>query len=377
MYEIQGKPLVIVVNVYYNYGKRLRTYFSFSFQVSVEPFMTITIKDIAEKAGISYATVSRALNGKYGVNPETRRQVLEIAASLNYSPNAIARGLVKKKTLSIGLIIPDITNPFFPEVARGVEDYSEKRDYSIFLCNSNWDKNKENRYVRLLVEKRVDGLIIAPSASTVTDEDRKVFSRLPVVLMSGVQPGSGTASVVVDTVKGGFIAGRHLVERGARKPCFIGGAEDSFSVKERYEGFLEAVTAAGIPLLPPYVKFGDYRQKSGYRIMKELLLTDEKPDAVFASNDLLAIGALEAIREAGIRVPEDIALIGFDNIPTAAFRGVELTTVDHPKYRMGELAAEILLEKIEGAESSLSGETGDDDGCRVILEPELIIRKTA
>ncbi len=332
--------------------------------------MTTTIKDIAEKAGVSYATVSRALNGKYGVNQETRRQIIEIASTMNYSPNAIARGLVKKQTHTIGLIIPDITNPFFPEVARGVEDFSEKMNFSIFLCNSNWDKNKESRYVKLLIEKRVDGLIIAPSRSIITGDDRLVYSRLPVVLMSGVQSGCGTASVVVDNVKGGYIAGKHLIDKGRKNLCFLGGAEDSFSVKERYEGFLDAVKSSGLILSEGMVRFGDYRQKSGYSIMKELLEGSSRPDSIFASNDLLAIGALEAIQEKGLKVPDDIAVIGFDNIATAAFQGVELTTVEHPKYRMGELAAEMLLSRI-GAQ----GEVSKDE--RVVLEPELIVRKTA
>lgn len=333
--------------------------------------MTVTIKDIAEKAGVSYATVSRALNYKYGVNPSTRRQILEIASSMNYSPNAIARGLVKKQTHTIGLIIPDITNPFFPEVARGVEDMSEKMGYSIFLCNSNWDKTKENRYVKLLIEKRVDGLILAPSASVITEEDRQIYSRLPVVLMSGVQSGSGTSSVVVDNVKGGYIAGKYLIEKGRKKLCYIGGAEDSFSVKERFEGFFQAAESSiSVSLSPDLVKFGDYRQKSGYRIMKELLENRNIPDAVFASNDLLAIGVIQAIRASGLKVPEDISVIGFDNIAAAGFGEVELTTIEHPKYRMGELAAGILLEKID-----LKPEMQENK--RVVLEPELIIRRTA
>ncbi|MDX9801229.1 MAG: LacI family DNA-binding transcriptional regulator [Spirochaetia bacterium] len=333
--------------------------------------MTVTIKDIAEKAGVSYATVSRALNYKYGVNSTTRQHILEIASTMNYSPNAIARGLVKKQTYTIGLIIPDITNPFFPEVARGVEDMSEKQGYSIFLCNSNWEKSKENRYVKLLIEKRVDGLILAPSSSIVTAEDRQVYSRLPVVMMSGVQSGCGTGSVVVDNIKGGFIAGKYLIEKGRKKLSFIGGAEDSFSVKERYEGFMQAAECfLSVALSPDLVRFGDYRNKSGYRIMKELLEKKNIPDAVFASNDLLAIGILQAIKDAGLKVPEDIAVVGFDNIAAAGFGEVELTTIEHPKYRMGELAAGMLLDKID-----LKPEINENE--RVVLEPELIIRRTA
>ncbi len=333
--------------------------------------MNTTIKDIAKKAGVSYATVSRALNGKYGVNPSTREEIIKLAEDMNYSPNAIARGLVKRQTHTVGLIIPDITNPFFPEVARGAEDLLEKKGYSVFLCNSNWEKNRENKYINLLIEKRVDGLVIAPSSSIVTDSDRKQFARLPVVLMSGVQAGCGTDSVVLNNIKGGFIAGKYLLEKGRRKFCFIGGSEDSFSVMERYEGFMKALEGYGSSVISQdYVKFGDYREKSGYRIMKSLILEKKIPDAVFASNDLLALGAIQAISEEGFRMPEDIAVIGFDNIAPASFRGVELTTVEHPKYRMGELAVSMLLERIEDPEKR-----GKEE--RLVLDPELIIRRTA
>lgn len=333
--------------------------------------MIVTIKDIAEKVGVSYATVSRALNDKYGVNAATKQQILEAATLLNYSPNAIARGLVKKQTHTIGLIIPDITNPFFPEVARGVEDYLEKKDYSVFLCNSNWEKSKENRYVKLLIEKRVDGLIVAPAASAVSEADRIIYSKLPVVLMSGAQPDSGTTSVVVNNSKGGYIVGRYFYNIGRKKLCFIGGSEDSFSVGERFEGFSAAAKECGIAISNNMINFGDYRQKSGYLIMKNLIDKKNIPDAVFASNDLLALGALDAILEAGLKVPKDIAVIGFDNIVSAGFHGIELTTVEHPKYKMGEIAAEKLLEIIE------SGEIKKSNFKRIVLEPELIVRKTA
>ena len=333
--------------------------------------MDTTIKDIAKIAGVSYATVSRALNDKYGVNPATREEIVRIAEELNYSPNAIARGLVKKQTHTVGLIIPDITNPFFPEVARGAEDLLEKEGYSVFLCNSNWEKKRENKYINLLIEKRVDGLLIAPSASIITESDRKQFERLPVVLMSGVQSGSGTDSIVLNNIKGGYIAGQYLLGKGRRKFCFIGGAEDSFSVKERYTGFLKSVEGYnGCVLSPDMVKFGDYREKSGYRIMKDLITERKIPDAVFASNDLLALGAMQAISEEGLRIPEDISVIGFDNIATASFRGVELTTVENPKYRMGELAVKMLLARIDNPDKKERNE-------RLVLDPELIIRKTA
>ena len=333
--------------------------------------MDTTIKDIAKIAGVSYATVSRALNDKYGVNPATRETILRIAGELNYSPNAIARGLVKKETYTVGLIIPDITNPFFPEVARGAEDLLEKEGYSVFLCNSNWEKKREKRYIDLLIGKRVDGLIIAPAASSLTEEDRVDFKRLPVVLMNNVQSGTGIDSVVLNNVKGGYIAGQYLLGKGRRKFCFIGGSEDSFSVKERFSGFLKSVEGYDRNVLPPdMIKFGDYRERSGYRIMKDLIDEKKIPDAVFASNDLLALGAIQAVSDAGLSIPEDVAIIGFDNIATASFRGVELTTIEHPKYRMGEIAVKMLLKRIDNPEREEKEE-------RLVLDPELIIRKTA
>ena len=197
--------------------------------------MDTTIKDIAKIAGVSYATVSRALNDKYGVNPITRDEILRIAEELNYSPNAIARGLVKKQTHTVGLIIPDITNPFFPEVARGAEDLLEREGYSVFLCNSNWEKTRENKYINLLIEKRVDGLIIAPSASVVSDSDKKQFERLPVVLMSGVQSGSGTDSVVLNNVKGGVYCRAVSPRERTQKILFYRGCRGFFFCKGTFQ----------------------------------------------------------------------------------------------------------------------------------------------
>lgn len=189
--------------------------------------------------------------------------------------------------------------------------------------------------------------------------------------MSGVETTGGIDSVVLNNIKGGYIAGQYLLGKGRRKFCFLGGAEDSFSVKERYSGFLKSVEGYdGCVLSPDMVKFGDYREKSGYRIMNKLIEEGKIPDAVFASNDLLALGAIQAISDKGLRIPEDISVVGFDNIATASFRGVELTTIENPKYRMGELAVKMLLKRIENPENDLGEE-------RLVLDPELIIRKTA
>ena len=330
--------------------------------------METTIKHIARITKVSYATVSRALNNKKGVKPETRRRVLSVAEKLNYQPNAIARGLVKKETYSVGLVIPDITNPFFPEVARGIEDQANEAGYSVFLCNTNWEESRENRYLKLLTEKRVDGIIIAPTSNRMDFLDGVLPGRIPVVFVSSSVKNSEHSSVVIDNILGGFLATSHLIESGYRDIGFIGAPKDSLTLDERLEGYKMAFRKHNLIINDAFIQFGDFKKETGYNIIKRMVSKGKCPRAVFAENDLLALGVIQGAKELDLLVPEDLAVVGFDDIPFAAFPEIQLTTICQPKHDMGKIAFDLLLERMV---------TNEIRKKRVILEPELVVRRSS
>lgn len=326
--------------------------------------MTATIKDIAKKTGVSYATVSRALSGRAGVNEETRKIILAEAVNMDYQPNAVARGLVTKKTNIIGLAIPDITNPFFPEIARGVEDAASELGYNIFLCNTNWNFAKEEIYLRVLQERRVDGIIITP----VSDEKMYNNIQVPMVFISRIPHEVSNSFVVIDNVRGGFLATKQLLESGYKRVAFIGGKSEVHVSAERLEGYKSALNRYKYPVDEALILNGKFNSQSGYEIAGKLLSTPNPPDAVFAANDVIALGVLQRVKEVGLNVPGEFGIVGFDDIPFAAYSQIQMTTISQPKYQMGKFAAEICI-----------GEIGDktrNDSKKMILEPELVIRGT-
>jgi LacI family transcriptional regulator len=376
--------------------------------------LQITIKDIAKEAHVSFATVSRAFNGVYGVRPATRKRILEIAERLNYTPNGIARGLVRKQTKTIGLILPDITNPFYPEVARGIEEGAKKDGYSVFLCNTNWEQQRQSQYIQILAEKRVDGIIIAPVADATDPLLDRLFDTIPVVYVDRPPQNTRRSYVVIDNVRGGFIATEHLIEAGYRAIGFVGGVEQSMPVDERLKGFRMAMERHGLPIEDRFIKIGHFRQETGISYIEELIRQGSYPRAVFAENDIVALGVIQGVRQMGLSVPEDVAVIGFDDIPIASFGYIQLSTVLQPKYEMGVAAVRILIEHIQARaaerrpspRSSRRGGGSDDRGAAaarggsgespestadprggasegfdrrqvVILEPELIVRKSS
>ncbi len=331
--------------------------------------MTITIKDIAKKAGVSYATVSRALNNRPEVSEKTRREIQRLAAEMGYKPNAIARGLVTKETFTLGLIIPDITNPFFPEVARGVEEAASDAGYSVFLCNTNWDVKKEKTYIELLEEKRVDGLILA---SVCEDEKslRDLIDReVPVVLINRVPEQVSINYVAIDNIKGAQQAVEHLISLGHRRIAYVGGLKQVESTRERLQGYRLALAIHDIPFKEELVRYGTFKKESGYESALALLSLPQPPTAIFAVNDILALGVIHAIKDKGLKVPDDVAVVGFDDIPFAAYAEVNLTTVAQPKYTMGEMAAKILIDEIRKGPSP--------EKKYIVLPPTLVIRASS
>jgi LacI family transcriptional regulator len=336
-------------------------------------YRKITIKDIARMANVSHTTVSRALNNKSRIKNETKNKILAIASELNYQPNFIARSLVMKKTKTLGLVITNIANPFYTELAQGIEATVRGLGYNIIFCSTHSDLSTEKHYIDMLRSKGVDGIIFS---SAHMDDPNILFlaeEAFPIVLVNRrtYHPivREKVDYVGIDNILGGFLAVEHLIRLGHQRIGIIGGSSESSVGFERLEGGKRALSTYGLEVMGGYFLEGDFLKGSGYRGGKEFLKMAEPPTAIFATNDYMALGTYQAIVEEGQKVPENIALIGFNDIEFTAIKGVELTTIGQKKYEMGALAVKILVEKIEGGESKPSTK-------EIFLKPELIIRKT-
>lgn len=305
-----------------------------------------TIRDVARLAGVSVATVSRVINQSGYVNPETAGQVMKAIEQLQYEPNAVARGLAGKKTGTIALILPDISNPFFPALARAVEDVAHKAGMTVIFGNSDDLGLKESSYIKILKKKYVDGIIIA--SNTVRQEDIEYLQkdRIPIVLLDR---GLNTAACPIirsRNRKGAKLAVEHLLSQGCRKIAHIYGPQEFITARERLLGYEE--TVEGFSWYSPSLMFpGNFEIEGGRQAIKLLLERHPDIDGVFAGNDLMAVGALKALHDWGICVPEQIKVCGFDGIGLTEITEPELTTVAQPIYEMGALAAKILIQEIE------------------------------
>jgi LacI family transcriptional regulator len=327
--------------------------------------MSITIVDIAQKLGVSYTSVSRALTGKKGVGPETRKRILAEAEKLGYQPNALARGLVSKSTSTVGLLIPDITNPFFPEVARGVEEACRQAGYNLFLCNSNWDRDQERRCLEALQKNRVDGLIINPSSAANVGFIEKM--RIPVVFLNTKIDDRKTSYVGIDNALGAGMAVDHLLACGYKRIAFIGGTDQSYSNVQRQAGYVGALRLHGLAVEEGLILNGSFDTDSGYQLARRLLESPNPPDAIVAGNDIIALGVLQYTQEKRLAVPQDFGLVGFDDIYAAGLPQVQLTTIALPKRQLGRQAFSMLLEKMG---------TPDTPSAQYVIQPQLVVRNT-
>lgn len=308
--------------------------------------MPVTIKDVARESGVNISTVSRALNDGYGVHHSTREHVLAVAARLNYRPNRVARGLVTGKSNTLALIISDIRNPFFAEVARGAEDAARAGDCDLVLCNSDLDADKQMRYVASLLEKRVDGILMN-SVAALTRAQRAQLAEcgVPIVLLNRPATQSRTfSSVGVDNFAGGQLAAEYLCGLGHRYIAQISGPRRHGNMTDRARGFLHAVRDKGLPCAPVTLH-GENSFSGGHALMRQVMEEHPQVTAVFTGNDLMAFGAVRAVLEAGRRVPDDISLIGFDGVELASVIYPPLTTIRQPSHEIGQAAVEILLKQ--------------------------------
>jgi LacI family transcriptional regulator len=309
------------------------------------------MKDIAEDLNVSVVTVSKVLRNQGDISPETRRRVLKRAKELNYQPNWVARSLVTKKTYLIGLVFPDLMHSFFAEVAKGVSRKMRAGGYNIVIAYSEEDPEVECQEIEGLLARRVDGLIVA---SAQPPRQTRIFKRIeeekvPYVLIDRQVAGVKANFVGVSDEEVGRLATEHLIAQGCRRLAHIRGPENTPGIG-RFKGFRDACAAHGIQTPPERIVTGLFDDERGYNAMRELLALDELPDGVVCYNDPVAAGALKAILEAGLRVPQDIAVIGAGNVHYSDLLRVSLSTVDQNSTGIGESAADLLLELLKAPE---------------------------
>lgn len=313
----------------------------------------MTIKKIAELAGVSTATVSKILNGKdQYISEATRQRVLDIVEKEGYIPNGIAKSLRMKNTKTIGIIMPDVMNLFFSELARGAEDAAERKGYSVILCNSDNRESKEEKYIQILQEKMVDGIILTTSESSKCKSLERC--NIPVVLVDrDIDVKSQVGRITVNNEEGAFTATNYLIEKGCKNIGFISSNKRNKPSAERLNGYKKALKKNGIKFNKEITYFNSFKTETGY-LGALSILEKCKIDGIFCGNDMIAIGAIKALKEKEISVPEDIKIIGFDNISVCDFIDPPLTTIKQPIYEIGECAVDILLRIIEKGDMELT-----------------------
>jgi LacI family transcriptional regulator len=326
----------------------------------------ITLRDVALEAGVSIKTVSRVVNRERQVSPETAARVAEVLSRLGYRPNELARSLKDRRSRTIGLMIADISNPFYAGCAKAVEEVARSHGYAVFLCASAEDVNIEREYVGLLTRRRVDGLLLVPAADGHPHLKEEQDAGLPIVTLDRPAEGLLTDTVIVKNRTGARDATRHLIEvHGHERVAFVGADEHQYTTRMRLEGYREALAEAG---LQEILRTRAPDTAAAARATRELLALPDPPTAFFAMNNLVTVGVLQAVEGAGLRVPEDVALVGFDDFELAAVLSPRLTLVRQPAAEIGRRAARLLFERIERRKPL--------DPRRVVLETELVVRES-
>lgn len=306
-----------------------------------------TIKDVADNAGVSIATVSKVINNKGSISRETQLKVLESVKEIGYQKNMAATSIRTKRSMTTGLIIPSITNPFFPVLAQNVEEEFVNNDYTMFLCNTNRDENTEIKYLQRLVERQVDGIIIF-SPSSKASEWIKEHNHNDILFIAIEQPiiDSDYETIYIDNKIGIRKAVEHIISLNHKRIGYITGPLKRKCNQERLDAFKEALNAADISVVDDFIKEGHFTFESGYNISWQLLNHPERPSAIFTGNDIMAFGCIKSAIELGIKVPEELSVIGYDDIPQAAYFIPSLTTISQPAEKIGKEAARYILDKL-------------------------------
>ncbi|MDX1636393.1 MAG: LacI family DNA-binding transcriptional regulator [Balneolaceae bacterium] len=333
------------------------------------PDRNATVEDVAKEADVSTATVSRVFSGSAKVNEETTRRVLEAAKKLNYRPSRVARRLRAKHTKSmvIGLVVTDLQNPFFSEIARGVEDVAYANENGVIVCNSDEDPEKESFYLDTLLDEQVSGLIMAPTGKN-TEYIRQINDRnIPVVFVDRFIPSLNVDTVTVDNLEGSYRAVKRLLDLGHRRIGIIGGIRGIYTTEQRFKGYRKALREQGITPEDELVIFMNSKEEGGIEGTRRLLALEHPPTAIFSTNNLMTLGCFEEMYRQKISVPGDIAIVGFDDMSWATALNPPLTAVRQPGYEQGKTATELLLKRLKNPNRPVSN---------IELRSELVIRES-
>jgi len=332
----------------------------------------VTIKEVARRAKVSVGTVSNVISGRTNVSEKLRTRVLDAIRELDYHPNHVARSLKISRTKMLGMVISDITNPFFPEMARGAEDAALERGYLLITFNTDDRLDREEQHLAACRSRRLDGVLLvsAPNRGAVSHIERTIDAGIPIVCLDRVPPRISVDIVSVDNVRAARICTRHLLEMGYRDVAALTGSMELQTAADRLKGYKEALREAKARVNPDLIREGDFREGSGYRLTKELLLRRSKPSALFVSNGMMTLGVLRCLEEMRLRCPDDIGIATFDDLPyLSAFRP-RLTAVAQPAYEIGYSGAELLIKRLEGVIT-------DRKPVKIQLQAELKIRESS
>lgn len=327
--------------------------------------MKKTIYDVAREANVSIATVSKVINNTGRIGEKTRQRVLQVMKELDYQPSLVASALTGKSTYSIGLLIPDLANPFFAELARSIEDRGHELGYSIVMCSTDYRPEKESKYISLLKQKSVDGFILASGFQNDAVIRDLLNLKIPIAVLARDVSTVSVDTVTVDDFIGGYNATQHLLDLGHQQ---IGAIQLDLEVgRERTRGYRHALQENGLEYNGKYVLFGPSSVEGGKQMGLKMLQAAERPTAIFAGNDLVAIGIIQAARELGLSIPDDVSVVGYDNTILAAISNPPLTTVAQPFHDMGRQVMDLLIEEIKGEKKGKK---------RVVMLPELCVRES-
>jgi len=329
----------------------------------------VSIKEIAKQAGVSTATVSRVLNGSDKVHLKTVERVLKVVDKMDYRPNHVARRMRVKPTDSLvfGLIITDMGNPFFSNVAKGVEEVAYKNKFVIMICNTNEDSEKEKLFLNSMLSEKVSGVIIVPTADNNSFFKKVVNNNFPLVTIDRKIKDLSVDTVSIDNKEGGYLATSHLIDSGHKRIGIVKGIKGLNNSEDRFNGYKKALEEAGIPISDELITYGDFVEPGGRKAMEKLLSLNQPPSAVFSTNNLMTLGCIKEIYSRRISIPDDIALVGFDDSTWAEALIPPLTTIRQPGYEIGVNAAELLINRLHNPDASFKN---------VVLNPQIVVRES-